>query len=214
MAAEIRQGRREDAAFLAGVMLAASRAHLARGPWDVILGGSEAECREYLRRLALAEPPSLCHYASFLVAEVDGRPAAALSRYHIPSGGWALVGAAMAQVQRQLGWTEAAAAAARQRAGPVVACTPPEIGADWGIENVAARPEHRRQGLVQMLLAAACKEAAAQCGRLAQIVTAIGNGPAVAAYQRGGFTLRDETRCAGFAALFGSPGLVRLVRKL
>ena len=68
----------DDAEFLAWVMLSASRSHLTRGLWDLIIGADEAGCLEYLRRLALAEPRSLYHYESFLVAEVAGERAAAL----------------------------------------------------------------------------------------------------------------------------------------
>lgn len=146
MRVEIRQGRNEDADFLAWVMLSASRAHLARGVWDLIIGGDDAICLDYLRRLAVAEPRSLCHCENFSVADVDGHAAAALSGYDMKTGGWALVGQAMAKVQRDLGWTDADVAISQQRVGPVWACFLPDIGADWGIENVATRPEYRRQG--------------------------------------------------------------------
>jgi ribosomal protein S18 acetylase RimI-like enzyme len=213
MPVEIRQGRHEDADFLAGVMLSASRAHLARGVWDLIIGGDEAICLDYLRRLAVAQPRSLCHCESFLVADVDGRAAAALSGYDMKAG-WALVGEAMANVQRDLGWTEAHVTASQQRAGPVWACFLPDIGADWSIENVAARPEYRRQGLVKTLLDSAIKEAVGHGGKLVQIVTYIGNDEACTAYQHSGFRLLDEKRCAGFEAILGSPGFVRLIRDL
>jgi hypothetical protein len=74
----IRRGVHSDAEFLAWVTLAASRAHLSRGPWDLIIGAGDAGCVDYLKRLAVAEPRSMCHYESFFVAEVDGRAAAAL----------------------------------------------------------------------------------------------------------------------------------------
>jgi len=214
MRVEIRQGRHEDVDFLAWVMLSASRAHLARGIWDLIIGGREATCLDYLRRLAVAEPRSLCHCESFLVADVDGHPAAALSGYDMKAGGWALVGEAMANVQRDLGWTDADAAASRQRVGPVWACFLPDIGADWGIENVATSPGHRRQGLIKALLSSALREAVGHRNKLVQIITYIGNDEACSAYQHSGFRVRDEKRCIGFEALLGSPGFMRFVRDL
>ena len=78
MSVKIRRGKADDADFLARVMMLASRGHLHRGVWDLIAGGSEENCLDYLRRLALAEPVSLCHHSSFIIAEDDGRPAAAL----------------------------------------------------------------------------------------------------------------------------------------
>jgi hypothetical protein len=56
MSFQIRPGNVGDAPFLAEVMLSASRAHLARGLWDLIIGADEAGCLDYLRRLAIAEP--------------------------------------------------------------------------------------------------------------------------------------------------------------
>lgn len=214
MAVEIRQGRYEDAGFLASVMLTASRAPLARGVWDLIIGEGEAICLEYLRRLAVAEPRSLCHCENFLVADVDGQAAAALSGYDMRDGGWATVGEAMANVQRDLGWTGADTAASQRRAGPVWACFLPDAGADWGIENAATRSEHRRQGLMKTLLSSALREAAGHGSRLVQIITYIGNDEARAAYQHSGFRVLDEKRCAGFEALLGSPGFIRLIRDL
>ncbi len=47
----------------------------------------------------------------------------------------------MANVQRELGWTDADAAASSQRAAPVWACFLPDIGADWGVEHVFTAPD-------------------------------------------------------------------------
>src|SRR5271166_212841 len=100
MSAKIRRGNAQDAVFLARVMMLASRGHLRRGVWDLIAGGAEDNCLDYLRRLALAEPVSLCHYSSFIVAECDGRPAAALCGFDPRYGGWETLGQAMRNVQR------------------------------------------------------------------------------------------------------------------
>src|SRR5438477_11649973 len=95
MATTIRRAKADDADFLAGVMLSASRAHLPRGVWDLIIGADVQGCLDYLRRLAVAEPRSPCHYEAFLVAEVDGELGAALCGFEFRTGGWATVAAAM-----------------------------------------------------------------------------------------------------------------------
>lgn len=210
----IRRGRAEDAEFLAWVMLAASRAHMARGLWDIIIGADEAVCLDYLQRLAIAEPRSLYHYQSFLVAEADGAPAAALSGFSIQDA-WAIAGEAMSNVQRELGWTEAQAAASYQRVGPIWAnCLAPDAGADFAIESVATRPEYRGRGLVRTLIAEALQPARTRGDRLAQIVTYIGNQAAIAAYEKSGFQVQDEKRCRDMQDLLGAPGFIRLTRKL
>jgi translation initiation factor 4G len=214
MAINIRRGRTDDAEFLAWAMLAASRAHLSRGVWDLLIGADEAGCLDYLRRLALAEPRSLCHYESFLVAEADGQPGAALCCFDVRAGGWATVGEAMAKVQRDLGWTEEDLAASQKRVAPVWACFLPDVGGDWGIENVATRPEYRRRGLANMLIDYTLRQGREHGCRLAQISTFIGNDAAQSVYEKSGFRFSDEKRCSEIASVLNTPGFVRLIREL
>jgi ribosomal protein S18 acetylase RimI-like enzyme len=210
----IRHARQEDAGFLAWVMLASSRGPVPRGMWDLIIGADDAGCLEYLRRLALSEPRSLCHFERFWVAEVAGQPAAALCTFSLADNPWGAVGQAKAAVQRDLGWSHADVTASERRALPLWVCALPDIGADWQVEFVATRPEHRRQGLVQALIDRALLEGRAVGSRLAQITVFVGNDPAIAAYQKAGFTVNDERRCPQVEALLGTPGFARLTRSL
>jgi ribosomal protein S18 acetylase RimI-like enzyme len=121
----------------------------------------------------------------------------------------------MSNVQRDLGWTEADAAASYQRVGPVwAACMPPEAGADFAIESVATLPQFRRRGLISGLIDEALVQARrAGCG-LAQITTYIGNDAAQLAYEKAGFKVLDEKRCTEVDRILGVPGFVRLTRLL
>lgn len=214
MAVRIRRGTTDDADFLAWVMYAASRAHLARGLWDLIVGADEAGCLDYLRRLALAEPRSLYHYERFLIAESDGVPAAALCGFQT-HGAWEIVGEAMAGVQRDLGWSGEQTAASYERVAPIWgACMPRDIGADFAIESVATLPEYRRRGLISALLDEVLRNATERGCKLAQVTTYIGNDPAQSAYEKSGFTVLDEKRCADSEKILGVPGFVRLTRQL
>jgi ribosomal protein S18 acetylase RimI-like enzyme len=209
----IRHANSSDVEFLAWVTFAASRSHLPRGLWDLIIGADEAECLDYLRRLAVAEPRSLYHYESYLVAEVGGDRAAALCGFEPRDGGWAVAGEAMSNVQRDLGWTEAQAAASYQRIAPVwSACMSPDAGADFVIESVATRPEYRRRGLADILLDVITRDARRRGCSVAQITTYIGNDAALSAYKKAGFKVLDERRCADLERLLGAPGFVRLTR--
>jgi ribosomal protein S18 acetylase RimI-like enzyme len=210
----LRPGRAEDADFLAGVMLAASRAHAKRGVWDLIIGHDEAGCLEYLKRLAVSEPRSLCHFESFLVAEIDGRAAAGLCGFEMLEGGWARVAEAMVNVQSDIGWTAADRAASHERAAPLWTCFMPHIGADWAIENVATAPEFRRQGLASRLICEALREGKERGCGLAQITTFIGNDAARSVYERCGFAISDEKRCGDVESQLGVPGFVRLTREI
>jgi ribosomal protein S18 acetylase RimI-like enzyme len=214
MAIRIRRADSSDAGFLAWVTLSAARGHLARGLWDLIIGADGAGCLDYLRRLAVAEPRSLYHYESFRIAEVDGVPAAALCGFDARDA-WSVVGEAMANVQRDLGWTESDAAASYQRVGPIWAsCMPPDIGADFVIENVATLAQYRRRGLVQALIDDVLRVAGQRGCRLAQITTYLGNDAARLAYERSGFQVLDEKRCGELERVLGVPGFLRLTREL
>ena len=214
MTVRIRRARREDAEFLAWVTLSASRSHLARGVWDVIIGADEAGCLDYLRRLAVAEPRSLYHYESFLIAELDGRPGAALSGFEMRADRWNAVVAAMENVQRDLGWTETDRAASKKRSAPLWTCFLADSGADWGIENVATRPECQKRGLARALLDATVEEAAGRGFKLVQISAYIGNTAAQSVYEKGGFRVAEEKRCPELMGLLGTPGFVRLLKFL
>ena len=214
MSPTIRRATRDDAEFLAWVMLASSRSHISRGAWDLIIGGDDAQCLDYLKRLVLAEPRSLCHYGSFLVAEVDCQQAAALCTSKPAEGGWTLVGQAQAHVERDLGWTETDKAASHQRFAPMLACMPPAAGADWFIEFVATHPEYRRRGLVDMLMREAIRQGVESGCSLAEIMILAGNDPAQAAYEKVGFVVHDQCGSRELQAAIGAPGFRRMLRKL
>ncbi len=212
MSVNIRAGKREDASFLARVMMLSSRGHLQRGVWDLIAGGSEQYCQDYLRRLALTEPVSLCHYSSFIVAEHDRIPAAALCGFDPTAGGWQLLAEAMKNVQRAMGWSQTHEKASAERSAPVWTCTFDTLDGAWVIESVATMPEFRRRGLADSLMAEILEAGRAGGHRLAQLTILIGNVAAQRAYEKAGFRVLDEKRHRDFEAALGAPGFMRMVR--
>jgi ribosomal protein S18 acetylase RimI-like enzyme len=212
MSPRIRPGKKEDANFLARVMMLASRGHLQRGVWDLIAGGSENNCLDYLRRLAVTEPVSLCHYSSFIVAEHDGAPAAALCGFDPRAGGWQVLADAMKNVQHQLGWTEADEKASADRSAPVWTCTFDTLEGAWVVESVATLPEYRRRGLVDSLMSEILEAGQTRGHRLSQLTILIDNIAAQRAYQKAGFRVLDEKRHPDFEAALGAPGFMRMVR--
>jgi len=209
---KIRRGKAEDAEFLARAMMLASRGHLRRGVWDLITGGSEENCLDYLRRLALSEPVSLCHYSSFIVAEHAGSPAAALCGFDPHQGGWQTLGDAMQTVQRGKGWTQADERASGERTAPVWQCTFDTLDGAWVVESVATMPEFRRRGLVDGLMAEILEAGRARGHHVAQLTILIGNVAAQRAYEKAGFSVTDEKRHPDFEAVLGAPGFMRMVR--
>jgi len=213
MAITIRRGQPEDAEFLATVMLLASRGHLKRGVWDLIIGRDDPYCLDYLTRLARAEPATLCHYSSFIVAECDGRAAAALCGFDPNQGGWPAVVQNIEIIAQQLRWTPEDFRRSEERAAPVWPCIPGTAEGAWVVENVATLPEFRRRGLVDVLMEKVLDDGR-RGHRQSQITLFIENLPAQKAYAKAGFKFLDERRTADFQAALGCPGFQRMMRDL
>jgi len=208
----IRTARPEDAAFLAAAMLAAARAHLDRGWYDIALAAPESRCLEYLRVLATTEALSWWHHSHFLIAEVDGNPAATLGAFRAGDA-YALSAPAMAQAAAGLRLSETEQAEIWQRGSYLFLCT---LGDDeaWTLENIYTAPEWRGRGLAGRLIEHAVREGGDRGFAEAQITSFIGNQVAERCYRKAGFELTEEKRHADFEAAAGAPGLQRFVRRL
>ena len=78
MARVIRQGRADDAAFIAHTVLLSQRGPRPLGWFDFALAQAEPQVLDFLAKLAVAKPRSWYHVSQFLIAEVEDAPAAAL----------------------------------------------------------------------------------------------------------------------------------------
>jgi ribosomal protein S18 acetylase RimI-like enzyme len=209
-----RRATTNDAAFLAWTMLAASRSHLPRAMWDVTLDRPEAECLAFLTELARTETRSWSHHSRFLVAEVDGRPAAALCGYDPVEDGTSSFMESVGEAAAVVGWSAGEVGAMWERSGPIVLCRSDDAEGAWIIENVAALPAYRRCGLVNRLLREVLDEGQFRGHRIAQSTMLIGNTPAQRAYEKVGFVVDAEKRHPEFEAVIGAPGMMRLLRPL
>ncbi len=214
MSVAIRPAEPGDAPFLAWVALAASRSHVARGAWDLAIEGSDAGRLAFLERLLVSDQEHWCHHRGFLIAEVDGTPAAALAGFPADGSGLVPPEKAIEATARAAGWAGADVREAFRRMAVFLGCLPEDAPGAWVVEWVATRPEFRRRGLVRDLLEAELEEGRRRGHEIAQIMILIGNTPAQRAYERAGFALADEKRSAEFESATGSPGLARLLRPL
>jgi|SRR5581483_2255291 GNAT superfamily N-acetyltransferase len=209
----MRAALRQDADFLAWVILTASRGHLARGWFDIALNQPEERCLQFLRRLATTEAPSWWHYSRFLVAESEGRAVAALSAF--PAGeAYPLSQAAMSEAADALRLPASEQSAIWQRGAYIFLCTIDGHDDCWTLENIATLPSHRGYGVTMALLTRAAEEGAARGFKEAQITSFIGNEPARHAYEKAGYRCIDERCHPDFEAIAGTPGLQRFLRSL
>jgi ribosomal protein S18 acetylase RimI-like enzyme len=214
MAIVIREAKSGDVPFLAWVVLAASRSHVSRGAWDLAVPGSDEERLRFLERLLASEQRHWCHAGGFRIAEVDGRPAAALSGYSHEDPALQSPGEAIADCARSLGWTDARIRDAFAGLAVFLGCLAPDEAGAWIIEWVATAAEHRRKGLVQQLLEAELARGSQRGHEVSQISILSGNTAAQRAYERAGYEYVDERRSAAFERAVGCPGLVRMLKPL
>jgi translation initiation factor 4G len=213
METTIRPAGEADIPFIAWVQQEAARSHLPRGFWDVAFPGDETDRLRIVGRIARAKAKSFCHYGGFLVAEVDGRPAAALSAYTKPSTtAGSLLFEAMGEAYDAEKWNEQRRQEMGMRIAPFLTCIPDTAEDAWVIEWVATLPDYRGRGLVRSLLHAILDRGNANGHAMAQIGVLIGNTPAQRAYEGVGFRVKDEKTHPDFQALLGCPGIRRLLR--
>lgn len=209
----IRPARPEDAGFIARNILSSQRGPFPRGWFDIALGWDEPQCLAFVECIAIAPTQSWWHITQFIVAEVEGEPAASLCA--LPAGGTeAAARAAIQQVTTAIGLSATDLKAIFRRGAYGANCWVQGGEGDWLIEHVATLPEYRGRGLVQALIDHALA-AGEQAGfKQASISFLIGNEAAERCYAKAGFAFAEEKRDPAFEAITGSPGFRRFVRAI
>ena len=214
MPTSIVEARADHAGFIAWVVLTAFRSHLPRGLWDFFVAGDESRCLRYLEALATTDTLHWAHHSSFLVAEVDGRPAAALCGYLDEERGMPALQQGTAEADERLARSAEEVRAGMERIAPIFFVMPEHAPGAWIVENVATRAEYRRRGLIDALLPAILERGRQRGATDADIGVMIGNDPAQRAYEKAGFHVTGEKRHPDFERVWGCPGLRALTRPL
>jgi ribosomal protein S18 acetylase RimI-like enzyme len=211
---QIVQARKEHIPLVAWVVMAANRSHLPRGMWDLNIGGSEEDVLRYLEVLSDTEQVHWAHYSLFIVAEVDGVPAAGLCGFFENELGPASVMAGAAETNQRTGRALEDVAAGWERSRAIMGIVMEHEPGAWVVEHVATRPEFRRRGLVERLVREMLERGRERGAKTADIGVLIGNDPAQRAYEKLGFEVVLEKRAAAFEAVYGSPGARMLRQRL
>ena len=212
---QIRDARPQDASFLAKSILIAGRAHVTRGIWEIILGGTEEDTLRFLQHLSITQIPHLFHYSYYLIAEEDAYgPVGSLGGYDQKVAGYHALQQAMPEVVRKLNLPAQVSNISQERARKILACLPKGIEGAWVIDSVATLPEHRRKGVSENLLRTILEKGKRQGYSKAQVNMYIGNEPALKLYRKFGFEIVEEILDEYFEKFIGSPGMLSLVRDL
>jgi len=213
MKLEVRQATRDDIPMLAEVVMLASRSHMPTGIFDLtILTNDEDRLKAVCATLS-TEQRSWCHYENFLVATVDGEPAAALSGYAAYDETLLPMEKAFIAGYQAIHMTDEQIGAAFQVSLVFLTVSSDDEQDAWIIEWVACLDKFRRRGLVRELLVAVLERGRERGHSLSQIGILSGNVSAQRAYENVGFILEYEKTHPDFQEAIGCPGLTRLLRR-
>lgn len=209
----IRPARPEDAPFIARNILPSQRGPRPRGWFDIALGWPEPRCVAFVERIAVAKQESWWHVSNFIVAEVDGEPAASLCA--LPAAGTGVAArAAITEVAGQAGLSPPELAAIFQRCAHSSRCWVQGGKGEWLLEHAATLPAYQGRGLMQALIEHALDQGRAAGFSRASISFVIGNDAAERSYAKAGFAFAEEKRDPDFEVLTGAPGFRRFVRAI
>ena len=208
---KIIDAREEHVPFIAWVQLTAFRSHLEKGMWDLFIGGSEEDTLRFLEALATTESKHFGSYQGFIIAEVDGAPAAAMTGYFAAESA---LEQGITEACQAIDMTEADITAGWKRAGVITLVGTDHAPGAWITENVATKPEFRRRGLVDRLLEEQMERGRARGATVGDIGVFIGNDNAQRAYEKAGYEVVEERVHPDFEAAYGCPGVRQLRREL
>ena len=215
MKIKIRSATPEDAPLLAKSILIAGRAHVKKGIWEVVIGGTKKECLDFLNLITITNIPHLFHYSQYLIAEESsGSPVGSLGGYDPRTFGYEALSQAIPEVIKKLNLDEKFSKNSEERSAKVLICIPKSIDGAWVIDSVATFPEHRGKGVAGKLLYAILEKGKTQGYSHAQVSTYIGNEPALKLYRNFGFKIIEEIRDQYFEKNIGSPGMLSLVKEM
>jgi len=206
------EAQQNHAKFIAWVILTAFRSHLEKGFWDFIRPGTDAQLLRYLEALTTSTATHWTHLSLFLVAEVGGEPAAALSGYFDEEHGGMALREGMAEADAATGYPEDLAAI--ERALTILKVAPEHVPGAWIIEDVATLPQYRRRGLVDALMLEIMERGRDKGATVSDIGVFIGNDSAQKAYEKAGYVVVEEKRDPDFEAVYKTPGVRTLRRTL
>lgn len=201
---------KSDAPFIAWVMQEAARSHLPIGMWDIAFPGPDAQRLEKLSVLTTTDTVHFGHWSRFLIAEVEGDPAAALSAYENSRHGPKNLFPAMVEAFKTMGLPDEELMEIPKRIAPMAALKYVNHDGRWIVEWVATKPEYRGRGIIYSLLEEILDNGRTQGFSESQIGYILGNIPAKNAYEKIGFKYVTQYCHPDFEKVFGEPGLASM----
>lgn len=198
-------------------MLQASRSHLDKGVYDIYFPTfSDDERLALLADMADCSPDagSVCCWDGFLVAEVNGTPAAALAGYGSDTKSTQGYLDTMWDALKRRGWTRDQFERMLEKREAIDSVTTKDSRRLWVVDWVTTLPEFRKLGLISKLLHLILQRGKERGYKLAEVSVFLGNDPAILAYKKKGFEEYQSIASPVWQRVINCPGIMRLVKPL
>jgi len=201
----IRTAKIEDAAFIAWGILESSRAGKKHGLFDLIFSPSE-DISKSLEKLVSSDIKTICHYSNFLIAEVDGKQAGLLCGYDGYKISWENMSGALETMGCQGDYKE--------RISAYLMCEPSVEKNTIVLNFMITKEEFRGLGVVKALVKKVLLTARLKGFRRAQTDIEIGSIETQLAYEKMGFSKKEEKKSDYYLEEFGRLGITSYVAEL
>jgi len=201
----IRTAKVEDAKFIAWAILESSRAGKKHGLFDLIFAPS-SDISMSLEKLITHEIKTICHYSNFLIAEIDGVQAGALCGYDGYKVSWENMSEALESMGCQGDYKE--------RISAFLMCEPSVDKNTIVLNFMITKEEFRGLGVLKALVKKVLLTARLKGFRKAQTDIEIGSIETQLAYEKMGFSKKEEKKSDYYLEEFGRAGITSYVAEL
>jgi len=202
---KIRTAKVEDASFITWAILESSRAGKKKGIFDLIFSPS-GNVEKTLEALVVHDIKTVCHYSNFLIAEVDGKVAGALCGYD----GFRLSWESMSEALESMGCQ----GDYKERIAAYLMCEPEVEKNTLILDFMITKDEFRGLGVVKELVKKVLLNARLKGFRKAQTNIEIGSIETQMAYEKMGFSAKEEKKSDYYLEEFGRLGIAKYVMEL
>jgi len=194
----IRKAKAEDAEFIAWAILESTRAGKKRGVFDLLFSPTE-DVTKAVQALVVHEIKTSCHYSNFLIAEVDGELAGVLCGYDGYKISWNMMSQALEAMGCQGDYKE--------RISGYLMCEPAVEKNTLVLDFMITKEKFRGLGVVKELVKKVLLNARLKGFRRAQTGIEIGSIETQLAYEKMGFTFKEEKKSDFYLAELGRAGI-------